>query len=458
MEIINPATEELIANIAEDTAASIEEKFQKLKIGQKTWQFTPLSERIACIERFSKIVQSRLEELAAILTSETGKPITQARNEIRNAHNRLLFFIQNSPKYLADEVQTTEGPIKELIKYEPYGVIANISAWNFPYNVGYNVYVPALIGGNAVMYKPSEFASLTGLEITKMLHEAGVPKDVFTCIIGGAAAGEALLNLPLDGYFFTGSYPTGKYIATKVAPKLVPVGLELGGKDPVYVCDDIEDIAAAAAGIADGAFYNNGQSCCAVERVYVHEKIYQPFVEAFVAEVKSYKQGNPASADVYSGPVTRPQALKILKNQVEDAVNKGGKLLFGGDISGGKGYYFQNTVIANASNEMLLMREESFGPVIGIASVKSDEEAVRLMNDTDYGLTAAVYSQSQERAQKLFPLLNAGTVYWNCCDRVSAPVPWSGRKNSGLGSTLSHIGIRSFVQPKAYQIKGEIIS
>jgi acyl-CoA reductase-like NAD-dependent aldehyde dehydrogenase len=457
MEIINPATEEVIAKLTEDTSATIESKFQKLKAGQKSWQFTALSERIACIERFSKIVQSRLEELAAILTSETGKPITQARNEIRNAHNRLLFFINNSPKYLADEVQTTDGPIKELIKYEPYGVIANISAWNFPYNVGYNVYVPALIGGNAVMYKPSEFASLTGLEITKMLHEAGVPEHVFTSVIGGPAAGEALLNLPLDGYFFTGSYPTGKYIATKVAAKLVPVGLELGGKDPVYVCDDIENIAAAAAGIADGAFYNNGQSCCAVERIYVHQNIYDAFVEAFVNEVKSYKQGNPASDDVYSGPVTRPQALKTLKTQVEDAVAKGGKLLLGGDVSGEKGYYFQNTVIADATHEMLLMREESFGPVIGIASVKNDEEAVKLMNDTDYGLTAAVYSKSQERAQQLFPLLNAGTVYWNCCDRVSAPVPWSGRKNSGLGSTLSHIGIRSFVQPKAYQIKGELI-
>jgi acyl-CoA reductase-like NAD-dependent aldehyde dehydrogenase len=303
------------------------------------------------------------------------------------------------------------------------------------------------------MYKPSEYATLTGLEIQRLLYEAGVPKDVFDIAIGAAKTGEALLELPFDGYFFTGSYKTGKYIYQKVAAKMVPCQCELGGKDPLYVADDIADIKSVAAGTADGAFYNNGQSCCAVERIYVHEKIYDQYVDEFVKEVKSWKIGPPTAEGVYIGPLSRGAQVNYLEQQVNEAVQKGATLLTGGKRIGSKGYYFEPTVLTNVTHDMQLMREESFGPVIGIMKVRNDEEAIQLMRDTEYGLTAAVYSNSRERAENILQQVDTGTGYWNCCDRVSAAVPWSGRKHSGFGATLSHMGLRAFTKVKAYHLK-----
>jgi acyl-CoA reductase-like NAD-dependent aldehyde dehydrogenase len=343
--------------------------------------------------------------------------------------------------------------MEEKISYEPLGVVCNISAWNYPYLVGVNVFVPALLGGNAVMYKPSEYATLTGLEIERLLKEAGIPDDIFQVAIGGKATGELLLELSFDGYFFTGSYKTGKYIYEKVAAKMVPCQCELGGKDPLYVADDVLDVKSVAAATADGAFYNNGQSCCAVERIYVNEKIYDQYVDEFTKEVRSWKKGAPTEPDVYIGPLSRKDQLNVIEDQVKEAVGKGAKLMIGGERIKKKGYYFEPTVLTNVNHSMRVMRDESFGPVIGIMKVKSDEEAVALMKDTDYGLTASVYSKDQSRAEKILQQLNTGTGYWNCCDRVSAAVPWSGRKQSGIGSTLSHIGLRAFVQPKAYHLK-----
>jgi acyl-CoA reductase-like NAD-dependent aldehyde dehydrogenase len=453
MNIINPATNELIAQIEADSTQSISEKFHKLKKGQKVWNNTPLSDRIAFVSRYAELVKEHLEDLAATLTAEMGKPIRQSRNEIKGAEGRIRFFLNNAEKYLSEEEMFNENGMREIIRYEPLGVIGNISAWNYPYNVGYNVFVPALLAGNAVMYKPSEFATLTGLKIRNLLWEAGVPESVFECIIGTGQAGQALLDLPLDGYFFTGSYKTGKYIAETVAHKLVPVQLELGGKDPVYVCNDIPDVKAAAAGIADGAFYNNGQSCCAVERIYVDEKIYPEFVKHFTDEVKTYVMGEPQREETYNGPLARAAQLDFLDAQVRDALAKGATLATGGKRIEKAGNWFENTVFIDVNHDMLLMREESFGPIIGIMKVSGDDEAVSLMNDTEYGLTAAVYTSDAKRADAISSKLNVGTVYWNCCDRVSPNVPWTGRGNSGLGSTLSYQGIRAFTQPKAYQMR-----
>ena len=341
----------------------------------------------------------------------------------------------------------------EKIVYEPLGVICNISAWNYPWLVGVNVFVPALLAGNTVMYKPSEYATLTGLEIERLLKESGIPDNAFQVAIGGPLIGENLLSLPFDGYFFTGSYRTGKYIYEKAAPKMVPCQCELGGKDPLYVADDITDIKAVAAATADGAFYNNGQSCCAVERIYVHENVYDKYIDEFVKEVNSWKMGKPTEDGVYIGPLTRKAQLAVLEAQIFDATSKGAKVLTGGKRIGFAGYFFQPTVLTDVSNDMQIMQEESFGPVIGIKKVKDDEEAVALMQDTEYGLTASVYSSSQQRAEKILKEVNAGTGYWNCCDRVSAAVPWSGRKHSGFGSTLSHAGLRAFTRPKAYHLK-----
>ena len=454
MNIVNPATGAIIAAVEQDDQHSLDIKHNTLKEGQKEWSKVSLQHRIEILKSYSKLLASNIEPLAKTLTDEVGKPLQQSKNEINGSISRIEWLTNNAEKYLADETMNATVGMTELIHYEPLGVVCNISAWNYPYLVGTNVFVPALLAGNAVFYKPSEFATLTGLQIEKLLKEAGVPENVFQVAIGGALTGEILLNLPLDGYFFTGSYKTGKYIYEKVAPKMVPCQCELGGKDPLYVTDDVEDIVAVAAGTADGAFYNNGQSCCAVERIYVHEKVYAAYVDAFVKEVQSWKIGNPLEGGVYIGAISRPSQLAFLEQQVADAIAKGATLLTGGKRIEGDGYFFEPTVLTNVDHSMSLMREESFGPIIGIMKVSNDAEALQLMNDTLYGLTASVYSSNRERAEKILAATDAGTGYWNCCDRVSAALPWSGRKHSGFGATLSYAGIRAFTQPKAFHLRG----
>ena len=453
MNIVNPATQEIITTVSVDDQKTIANKLTNLREGQKNWAKVSLSERVAIIRRFAELLQTNLDACASVLTSEVGKPLQQSKNEVNGACARIEWLTANAEQSLQDEWMVKTGATREKIVYEPLGVVCNISAWNYPYLVGTNVFVPALLAGNAVIYKPSELSTLTGLEIEKYLHAAGVPENVFQIAVGAKEVGEILLAADLDGYFFTGSYATGKYIYERVSKKMKPCGLELGGKDPLYVTDDVTDISTIAANTADGAFYNNGQSCCSVERIYVHEKVYDDYVAAFVKEVQSYTIGNPLSEGVYIGALTRKEQAAFLANQVQDAVSKGAVVLCGGKPIQGAGNYFEPTVLVNVTHEMDVMKEESFGPIIGIMKVTGDATAVTLMNDTQYGLTASVYCNNEERALALQSQLNAGTVYWNCCDRVSAALPWSGRKHSGFGSTLSLVGLRVFTQPKAYHLR-----
>lgn len=454
LEIINPATESMITTLAQDDASSLSNKLQLLKTGQKDWKNIPLNERINTIKKFSELLAEEIETLASTLTEEVGKPLQQSRNEVNGARSRIQWLTDHAEQYLSDEIMSKTEGMEERIAYEPLGVVCNISAWNYPYLVGTNVFVPALLAGNAVFYKPSEFASITGLHIERLLKKAGIPDNVFQIGIGAGDVGNTLLELPLDGYFFTGSYKTGQYIYSKVAPKMVVCQCELGGKDPLYITEDITDIDAVAAGTADGAFYNNGQSCCSVERIYVHEKIYDQYVQSFVKEVNSWTIGDPKEDGVYIGPLSRKNQVAFLEEQVKDGVNKGATLLAGGNRIDRPGYYFQPTVLANVTHEMSVMMEESFGPIIGIMKVKDDAEALALMQDTEYGLTSGVYCTNKERAKGILKEINSGSAYWNCCDRVSAALPWSGRNHSGFGATLSHAGIRAFTKTKGYHLRG----
>lgn len=453
MKIINPATEDIIKEIEEDLKAGIEEKFKLLQSAQPAWQKVSLAERINVLQKFAALLKENIEELSNTLTSEVGKPLQQSRNEINGAISRIKWLTENAPKYLSDETINFEEGLEERISYEPLGVICNISAWNYPYLVGVNVFVPALLAGNAVMYKPSEYATLTGLKIKELLQQSGLHENVFLVATGGKGVGELLLEIPFDGYFFTGSYKTGEYIYNKIAAKMVPCQCELGGKDPLYVADDVEEIKSVAAATADGAFYNNGQSCCSVERIYVHEKIYDDYLDAFKTEVKSWKIGMPTDEGIYFGPLSRKEQLSILEQQINDALQKGATIITGGKRIKSQGYYFEPTILTNVSHEMTVMKDESFGPIIGIMKVKNDEEAIALMQDTEYGLTASVYTSDKQRAENILRQINAGSGYWNCCDRVSASLPWSGRKHSGFGVTLSHAGLRAFVKPKAWHLK-----
>jgi acyl-CoA reductase-like NAD-dependent aldehyde dehydrogenase len=452
LQIHNPATGALIAEVPQASAAIVAERARAARVAQVAWAARPMLERLGTLQRFRVALGAELEPLAVTLTSEVGKPIRQSRAEITGLQARIDFFLSQAEAAIAPEAVFDDGSTRELIAHDPLGVVANISAWNYPYFVGGNVFVPALLCGNAVLYKPSEFATLTGLHIARLLHEAGVPTDVFVPLVGGGAVGAALLDQRLDGVFFTGSHATGQRIAERLAPRFVKLQLELGGKDPTYVCDDA-DVRAAAESLADGAMYNTGQSCCSVERIYVHERIHDAFVDAFLATVRGFKLGDPMDEATYLGAITRAPQLDVLSAQVADALAKGAHLHIGGAPRPGPGHWFEPTVFTDVNHTMDLMREESFGPVIGIQKVTSDEQALALMNDTRYGLTAGVFSRDEARAHALLARVNAGSVYWNCCDRVSPRLPWSGHGDSGLGLTLSTHGIRAFTRPRAWHLR-----
>lgn len=453
MRVINPANGQTVHELADDDAATVRARVASAREAQGAWAARPFEERAAIIARFAQLVQEQLEPLSLTTSLETGKPVAQAKNEINALGGRIAFFLERTGAELEAEPVLDDGGVVERIAHEPLGVIANVSAWNYPYFVGANVYVPALLTGNAVVYKPSEFATLTGRAVARALHAAGVPEQVFQVVTGEGAAGAALVESAVDGVFFTGSYATGKRIAQATAARMLRVQLELGGKDPAYVADDA-DVAKAAAGTADGAFYNAGQSCCAVERVYVHAAVWDEFVAAFVREVQGFVVGDPADPATYLGPLTRRDAaIATLEAQVADALGRGARVLTGGQRRPGPGFWFEPTVLVDVTHDMAVMRDESFGPIIGLCRVAGDDEARALMADTEYGLTAAMYSRDRARAERVLGALDVGTAYWNCCDRVSPRLPWSGRKHSGLGSTLSTYGIEAFLRPKAWHLR-----
>lgn len=455
MQIVNPATDEILRQITEDDAVEIRGKLERARTAARHWSRTKPGERLTVLDRVLELLKARREPLARTLTLEVGKPITQSFNEIDALTGRILFFRERIAAELDDEVVLTDlaAGIEERIVHEPLGVVANVSAWNYPYFVGSNVFVPALMTGNAVLYKPSEYATLTGLEIARLLGDADVPDGVFVPVIGGAGTGATLVEQPVDGVFFTGSYATGRKIAESVAPRMIKFQLELGGKDPIYVTDDA-DVASVAPAVADGAFYNTGQGCCSVERIYVHERVFEAFVERFVETVRGFVVGDPLDPKTYIGPLARREAaFEVFQSQLDDAVGKGARVLTGGQRLAGRGTFVQPTVLADVDHSMRVMTEETFGPLVGLMPVRSDDEALALMRDTPYGLTAGVYTPDRSRAERLLADLDVGSAYWNCCDRVSPRLPWSGRGHSGIGCTLSTYGIETFLKPKAWHLR-----
>ncbi|HSW06946.1 aldehyde dehydrogenase family protein [Aquabacterium sp.] len=452
LQIHNPTTGAPLAELPADDAASVATKAVAARAALTTWARVPINDKLAMIQRFRAALVEEIDTLASTLTQEMGKPISQARNEINGLLPRIDFFLEQTEGALRDEHVFDGGGMHEQISHSPLGVVANISAWNYPYFVGCNVIVPALLTGNVVLYKPSEHATLSGQHITRLLHAAGVPADVMQCLVGAGDVGAALLTQKIDGLFFTGSHATGLRIAQALAGRLVKLQLELGGKDPSYVRADA-DVKAAAASLADGAMYNTGQSCCSVERIYVHESVHDAFVDHFLGAVASFQQGDPMAPGTYIGAITRAAQLDVLDAQVADALAKGATLRCGGKRGPGPGNHYAPTVFTEVNHTMVLMQEESFGPIIGIQKVGGDQEALGLMNDTRYGLTAGVFTLDETVARTLLAQVNAGSVYWNCCDRVSPRLPWSGHGDSGIGLTLSRQGIASFTRPKAWHLR-----
>ncbi|MFM9997534.1 MAG: aldehyde dehydrogenase family protein [Burkholderiaceae bacterium] len=452
LTLLNPATGAIITRVEADDAASVAAKAAAARAAQPAWAARPMAERVECIRRFRAALVADVDALAAVTTGETGKPITQARNEIKGLLPRIDFFLEQVASSTATETVFQDATMTEQIQHIPLGVVVNISAWNYPWFVGGNVFIPALLTGNAVLYKPSEYAVMTGQAIARLMHASGVPQDIFTLVVGAGDVGAALQAQDIDGLFFTGSHATGARIAQAMGPRMVKLQLELGGKDPTYVCEDA-DPKIAAESLADGAMYNTGQGCCSVERIYVHEKIHDAFVAAFADTVRSFKVGDPTADDTYIGAITRAPQLAVLDAQVADARAKGATLVCGGTRLPGPGNGFAPTVLSAVTHGMAVMRDESFGPIVGIQKVSGDDEAVRLMNDTRYGLTAGVYTPDEARARRILSQVRSGTVYWNCCDRLSPRLPWSGVGDSGIGLTMSTYGIQTFTRPKAWHLR-----
>jgi acyl-CoA reductase-like NAD-dependent aldehyde dehydrogenase/uncharacterized protein YceH (UPF0502 family) len=455
LEIRNPATGEVVRSVGVTDAREVERKVERARRAQPGWATRPYDERASVLRAFRALLATEADECARITTRETGKPITQSRNEVRAVLERVDWNVDNVGNVIAPR-RVTEGggdTVGERITCEPVGVVAHVSAWNYPYFVGLNTIVPALLAGNAVLYKPSEHATLTGLRIVDLMHRAGVPVDVLQSVVGGGAAGAALVASDVDMVCFTGSYPTGRAVARAVGERLVRLQLELGGKDPAYVCDDV-DVEATAFAVAEGAFYNAGQSCSAIERVYVHDAVFERFVDALVDVVGAYRLGDPEDDATDLGPLARAPQVGVLEAQVADAVAKGARVLAGGERVDRPGSWFQPTVLVDVDPTMAIMREESFGPVIGVQRVYDDEEARRHMDDTEFGLGAAVFSRDRARAESILARLDVGNAYWNCSDRSSVRLPWSGRRHSGIGVSMSESGIRALVREKAWHARG----
>jgi acyl-CoA reductase-like NAD-dependent aldehyde dehydrogenase len=459
LSVRNPATGAVVREVAVTEPGEIVQKAERARRAQPAWATRPYDERATLLRRFGELLAAEAEECARVTTSEVGKPIAQSRNEIRAVGDRISWNVEHVGKVLAPREVTAEGDGKtgERITYEPVGVVAHISAWNYPYFVALNSIVPALLAGNTVLYKPSEHATLTGLRLVDLLHRAGVPVDVVHTVVGGGAAGAALVNSDVDMICFTGSYTTGRRVAAAAADRLVRVQLELGGKDAVYVCDDV-DIDAAAIGVAEGACYNSGQSCCALERVYVHDAVYDRFVDALLDVVSGYRVGDPADDATEIGPLARAAQLDLLDAQIADATAKGARLLCGGERRAGAGNWYLPTVLVDVDDQMAIMRDETFGPVVPVVRVRDDEDAVARMDDTEFGLGAAVFSADRSRAERLLARLDVGNAYWNTSDRSSVRLPWAGRRHSGTGVSMSDAGILTFVREKAWHLQGSAAS
>jgi acyl-CoA reductase-like NAD-dependent aldehyde dehydrogenase len=449
--ITNPASGEVVRDVAVTEPGEITQKVARARRAIASWSSRPYVERAAALTRFSELLGAEADECASVTTSEVGKPIGQARNEIRAARERIEWNVAHVEALLAPRTVTAEGAVAERVTIEPIGVVAHVSAWNYPYFVGLNTIVPALLAGNTVLYKPSELATLTGLRLVDMLHRAGVPVDVVHAVVGGGPTGAALVDADIDMICFTGSYATGRKVAARAAERLVRVQLELGGKDAAYICDDV-DAEGAALAVAEGACYNAGQSCCAIERVYVHDAVYDQFVTALVEVVGAYRVGDPREETTDVGPLTRAAQVELLTAQLADAEAKGARVLCGGHRIEQPGNWFEPTVVVDVDDQMAIMQEETFGPVVPVARVRSDDDARAHMDNTEFGLGAAVFTRDEARATRLLETLDVGNAYWNTSDRSSVRLPWSGRRNSGLGVSMSESGIRALVREKAWHL------
>ena len=437
------------------TAAEVQAAIARARSAQPSWANLGVERRIEILRSFQRLLQEQKSEVATVITKEAGKPYVEALlTEVLVVLDAARFLIDSAFEFLRDQPVPHGSWAMKLkagrIVREPHGLIAIVSPWNYPFSIPAVDALAALVTGNAVVLKPSEFTSLVALKLQELLRAAGVPEAIFQVIVGDGSTGAALLESEIDKLIFTGSVPTGKRIAQAAAARLLPVVLELGGKDPMLVLEDANlDVASSAA--VWGAFVNAGQACLSVERCYVHRSLYPSFLELCVAKTRDLRVGNGLGPKTDVGPLIHERQLRMVESQVNEAIRDGARLLAGGSRLPELGpNFYAPTVLAEVTPEMRIMREETFGPVLPIAPFDSEEQAMELANRSDFGLAASVWTPDRKRGEAIARRIRAGTVMVNdviSCFGISE-APHGGVKASGIGRAHGRFGMEEMVRPK----------
>jgi acyl-CoA reductase-like NAD-dependent aldehyde dehydrogenase len=459
LQTISPVDGRVFVERPLATPSDVERTLAAARAAQRHWREVPIAERAAILSRFCDAFESRRDAIATELAWQMGRPIRYAPNEVRGTLERARYMIGIAAEALADVDAGPKADFLRFVRREPLGVVFTVAAWNYPYLIAVNSVVPALMAGNAVVLKHSAQTPLCAERFAESLAAAGLPEGLFAVLHADHAMTETVMQDPrVDFVAFTGSVAGGHAVQRAVSGRFIGTGLELGGCDPVYVRHDA-NLAHAIENIVDGAYFNSGQSCCGLQRVYVHASLYEPFVAGFVDLTRQYVLGNPLDPQTTLGPVVRTAAADAIRRQVEASVQAGARRAIDEsafETSRPGTPYLAPQVLLDVDHRMPVMREEIFGPVAGIMKVGSDDEAVRLMNDSDFGLTAAIWTGDPAAGLAIGGRVETGTWFMNRCDYLDPALAWVGIKDSGRGCTLSRVGYEHLTRPKSYHLRVKI--
>jgi acyl-CoA reductase-like NAD-dependent aldehyde dehydrogenase len=460
LKTISPVDGSVYVERPLQTAADIDAALDRAVAAQRAWKAVPMAERQQIMLKFLDAMLGKADEIGTEITWQMGRPVIYTPGEIKGGfQERLKYMVDLAPKALADIVPPEKEGFKRFIRREPVGVVAVIAPWNYPFLTSLNTILPALLAGNAVVLKHSHQTPLVADRYMEGFKAAGLPDGVFQFLDLNHEDAEKLMADKRVGFVnFTGSVKGGHAVQRAIAGKFIGAGLELGGKDPAYVRADA-NLDYAVENLVDGAFFNSGQCCCGIERIYVHADLYDRFVDGFVDLTKKYRLGNPLDRDTNLGPMVRTAAADFVRQQTADAVARGAKALIDERLfvaSKAGTPYLAPQVLVNVDHSMPAMREETFGPTTCIMKVQSDDEAVKLMNDSDYGLTASIWTQDVDAAENIGNMTETGTVFMNRCDYVDPALPWTGVKDTGRGASLSRLCFESLTRPKGFHLRTKI--
>lgn len=449
LRVVNPFDGSEVAEVEYDGPASIGSKLETAAAAQLRWQDESLEQRCQIVRGALAHIEAAGDQVAREVSLQMGKPLAEAQGELGTFLARGAQAIDDAPQALAPDVVEQSDAFVRRIEHAPLGVVFNLAAWNYPLLIPVNVIVPALLAGNVVLLKHSARTPLTGRALAEGFTAVGFPGLVTDLVLDRSDVSRVIADPRVQFVAFTGSVAGGRSVHKAAAERLLDVGLELGGNDAAYIAADA-DLDFTAPNIVEGACYNAGQSCCAIERVYVHQSRYDEFLERATSLLNEFKAGDPLAASTTLGPLARSAAPAELQEQVDQAVERGARLLAGGGGLNEVGpQFYAPTLLADVPQDALVMQEESFGPLLPVAAVAEDQEALACMNDSRFGLTASIWTTDDERAEWAARRVHAGTIFQNRADYIDPALPWTGWYESGFGSTLSPYGFHQMTRRKA---------